>query len=740
MFRLHSSCDGQGPIPRLVGRGFCLLIGCCFFQFSLFAGSARVASAYPFSSEDIRIDGLLSESVWDEVPPIGEFVQVEPRSGAPPTQSTEVRVAYSRDALYIGVRCLDDQPRKILATNMSRDARLFSDDTIEILIDTFNDGRNAFYFQTNPLGILVDGRITENRFPDNNWDGIWYVRSQVLEEGWSAEFQIPFKTLSFQAKNDTWGFNVERRVGRTRERSRWASPSLDIRFHSVAMAGAIEGLYGFTQGVGLDIKPYGLAGYSRDLEEEDTSRPLRDGGVDIFYRVTSNLTSSTTVNTDFAETEADARQVNLTRFSLFFPEKRSFFLEDAGIFDFGIASSTVGGGGTDMLPFFSRTIGLVDNEPVPIRFGQKLTGKVGRFDVGLLDVMTGATGTVARQNLFVGRAKTNFWSQSYFGALITNGEPTGERDNSLLGLDMKLATANFLKTNKNFAVSLYGAKTWTPEVEGKDTAYGFKVEYPNDLVSASLEWLNMGQNYNPALGYVQRDGGLRKTSVKSGLNPRPEAWGIRQLGFSFAFTRYQNLTFGEDETRNIEITPLELSFDSGSRFEYQISPTFERLIEPFDIRNDISIPAGDYSFNAQQLSYLSAFNRSWRYRVDYEFGSFYTGNSKQLRTEFVWDSSKMGASFDLRQYWVRLREGNFTTRLALMRINYSFSPLITLSNFVQYDTDSRNIGLQSRLRWIVRPGNEVYLVLNHAWQEDALDRFASIRTDVRAKLSYTFRF
>ena len=711
------------------------------FAISGFGGDAREAAAHPVQSDDIRIDGILDEPVWREHPSIGEFVQVEPQEGAPPTEPTQIRLLYDEDTLYIGIFCHDSSPETILATKMSRDARLFSDDNIEILLDTFHDGRNAYFFQTNPNGAMVDGRITENSFPNIEWDGIWLVRAAVVDDGWTAEFAIPFKTLAFRPGDNSWGFNASRRLARIREESRWASASLDIRFTQVSRAGSIEGLQGLSQGAGLDIKPYGLLGYTRDAEAQDQSRILANAGVDIFYRVTNNLISSTTVNTDFAETEVDTRQVNLTRFSLFFPEKRAFFLEDAGVFEFGILDG--GGGGRrrapDLIPFFSRRIGLVEDEVIPLRFGQKLTGKVGRFDVGALYTMTGETDTLGRQNLFIARTKANFLRESYVGAIVTHGDPTGEADNSLIGVDLKLATSNLWNTGKILRMTAYGTKTQTPGLEGRDTAYGFETSYPNDFFDASYQWQTVGENYNPMLGHVRR-AGVRKNSVRTNVNPRPEIWNIRQVRIGFELTHFYNLVHQATETRALEITPFRFELNDGQRFQYEVQPSFERLFEPFEIRDDIAIPTGDYSFTMHRLSYRTASNRMWQFDADYQFGSFFGGDSKELSTEFEWGNAHISTQFELQQYWVRLQQGDFNTRLALFRFDYSFNPLMTLSNNIQYDTDSGNIGVQSRLRWIIKPGNEVFLVLNHSWQESVLNRFEPLQTDIRAKLNYTFRF
>lgn len=714
------------------------------------SGDARHTTAAR-AVEGVHIDGVLDEDVWRDSATIGEFVQSEPNSGQPPTEPTEVWVAYTEDALYIAVRCLDSSPETIFATAMSRDATLYFDDSIELLLDTFHDRRNAYFFATNPAGALVDGRITENRYPDMSWDGIWYVKTTIDDQGWTAEFQIPFKTLAFNPSVDAWGFNVSRNLSRLREESRWASPSLDIRFTNVAMAGAVDGLEDLSQGIGLDVKPYGIIGLSRDTTGTDRVKMVRDAGVDIFYRVTANLISSTTFNTDFAETEVDTRQVNLTRFPTFFPEKRAFFLEDAGVFQFGLSSSrgsgrriTGGGGGSGrgptMMPFFSRRIGLVEKQEVPILVGQKLTGKAGRFDVGLLEVMTRDSDVAPGQNFFVGRTKLNFWKQSYIGAIVTHGEPTGKTSNSVAGADIKVSTSNFLGRRKNFRVTMYGIKSNTPGVSSRDLSYGGEVSYPNDLLYTRYRWQEIGENFNPALGYVRRSG-VRTSSIMTRLGPRPDFWNIRQISIMFYYGRYYSTIHNATESSYFYITPIELEFHGGERLEYRMRPRFERLFEPFEIHDDIAIPTGDYSYFAHEFSYHNATNKPWFYNVEYQTGSFYSGNSNQLTTMLAWKkSARLNTSFELEQYWVRLKEGNFNTRLALFRFNYSFNPYVTVSNFVQYDTDSRNIGMQSRLRWIIKPGNEIYLVLNHAWQENPLDRWEALRTDVRAKVNYTFRF
>ncbi|HSW51336.1 MAG TPA: sugar-binding protein [Bryobacteraceae bacterium] len=684
----------------------------------------------------VRIDGVLDDEVWQRAQPIGEFTQADPYPGKPPTEQTEVRLAFDENALYMAIRCFDSQPEKILSTTMARDGRPYDDDNLEIVIDPYRDRRSGYYFQMNAAGSLSDGRIIENRLADVSWDGIWDARTRIYGGGWIAEIEIPFKTLSFRPGSGAWGFNIERTIARVNEESRWEGYTLDSSIHAVSRAGDIEGLEGLSQGIGLDIKPYGLLGYNRDIARRDRVQPKREAGADIFYRVTPNLLSSTTLNTDFAETEVDTRQVNLTRFPLFFPEKRAFFLEEAGVFQFGLPAS-----GNNLLPFFSRRIGLVGGETVPILFGEKLTGKVGRLEMGLLDVMTRDSDAAPGQNFVVGRAKYGFWRQSYIGGIFTNGDPSGRSGNSVGGVDVLLATNNFLGRHKNFDVAAFGLKTSAPGVRSGDFAYGGQVRYPNDRISIGYSWQEIGANFDPKLGYVRRRG-VRINSLNSRFGPRPKGNPhIRQVTFDFDFSDHYSTVHRSLESRTYSFSPFGLLLSRGQLFEYNLSHDTEQIFRPFEIHKDIRIPAGSYSFTRHSLSYQGPVNRPVSYGASYNRGGFYSGTSDEVTGRLSWrKSERITASLEVRQYWVRLKEGRFDTSLALVRLNYFFSPRLALTNFVQYDTDSRNIGLQSRLRWIIRPGQEVYLVLNHEWQENPLDRFEASRTDLRAKLNYTFRF
>ena len=426
------------------------------------------------------IDGRLDDAVWESTRPMRDFVQVDPVEGGQPSEATEFRVLYDSTTLYVGIRCFDRDPSGIIGTQMGRDAQLDSDDRVDIVVDTFLDRRNGFWFQMNPVGAKVDALIANNgQYVNEPWDGIWEGKASIDSEGWSVEMAIPFQTLSFDPSEGTWGLNVRRQIKRRLEGDRWAAPRRNIDFFQVAEAGDLTGLSDLEQGIGLDVVPFFTAGWTNDREGDSDKDLKGEPGLDAFYRITPNLTASLTINTDFAETEVDERQINLTRFPLFFPEKRDFFLENAGIFQFADL-------GQDLIPFFSRRIGLDEHgNEIPILYGGKLTGRAGDWNLGALDVVTDATGDVPKENLAVARVSRNVGEQSTVGAIVTHGDPLGQADNALFGLDANFRTSHFL-SDRNLNASVFGMKTETEGVSGRDYAFGASLAYPNDPWEARI--------------------------------------------------------------------------------------------------------------------------------------------------------------------------------------------------------------------------------------------------------------
>ena len=708
----------------------------------LFAVSAQAAPSVGVAraTAAISLDGALDEADWAQTQPIGDIMQREPKEGVAATERTEVKLLLDDDNLYVGVVCYDSAPQRIVGTQMARDANLESDDSIEILLDTFHDRRNAFYFATNPTGALVDGLIIENsRGINRDWNAIWEARVKRLPDGWSAEFALPFKSLSFNPGQDDWGFNISRNISRKQEEDRWATPRLDVRFTQVSEAGEIKGFAGAQQGRGLDLRPFVVGKVSHEADGGNTSLQGKAGG-DIFYNITAGLKLTATINTDFAETEVDNRQINLTRFPLFFPEKRSFFLENAGVFSFGRGG---GGGGPELIPFFSRRIGLAQGREIPLVAGGKLTGKLGAYDVGVLGVRTRAAGDIAAKNFFVGRVKRTLFKQSYIGAIFTDGDPASPTGSRTFGADVSLRTANFLGNRRNFSVDSFFVKTKKTGVNGDDKSYGLAVNYPNDKWEFNSDLRHVGAAFTPALGFAQRRA-VDKVFLGGTYKPRPKHFlNVRQMFNEVFFTMFRRNDLKQTESWRLFTAPLNWEFKSGDRVEANWIPQFERLFAPFEIADGVTLPAGGYRFTRYRLEFGTASKRPWEISASYSFGAFYSGRSRELSTNFTYKvAPHLRLNLSAQQTFARLPQGNFVARVFSARADYAFSPLLTLSNLVQFDNESRNLGLQTRVRWILKPGNDIFLVFNQGWLQDQRGGFSYRATNTRftGKAQYTLRF
>jgi hypothetical protein len=699
----------------------------------------------------IDLDGLLDEQVWRDSPRIGELVQRIPNSGTQASERTEVTILYDKDNLYIGVMCYDSEPDKVLAAQMTRDASMNTDDRIELLIDTFHDRTNAFYFATNPNGAFVDGLIFANGETNNDWDAIWNVRARRHDKGWSAEFAIPFKSLNFPPAGAVWGFNIARHIQRKLEEVRWTGVGFQTRFQQVSEAGEIANLQKLEQGVGLDIRPYVAQRWiHREPGGDDTV--LGKGGLDLFYNITPSLRLTTTFNTDFGETEVDDRQINLTRFSIFFPEKRTFFLQDAGVFNFATTGIAQPGGvpanGAAIFPFFSRQIGIIEGQEVPIDYGVKLTGKVGRTEVGILNVNTRDTGLADGKNLFAARVRQNFWQQSYIGAIVTGGNPDEPMESSMIGADMRLATAHFLGGNQNFLVNAWGLKSNNQGVNEKDAAYGFGAAFPNDRYQAQVEWREIQENFDPALGFVQRSN-VRMLSAGVSFNPRPkdQRFGVQQMFHDFFYRRFTRIDNGQVETWNINATIFDWHLQSGDSVHsiMDLNPTYERLFEPFEISPGVVLPAGEYRFTPMRFFFTSAQKRKLQGSFGLTVGNFWSGTAQTVTTGLRYQlPPRFAISLTTNQTFASLPQGNFVARIFSSTIDYSFSPLLTFRNLIQFDNRSGNLGLQSRVRWTIAPGNDLFFIFGQGWLQE-LDERGGLDFRVRdlrlaTKLQYTFRF
>jgi hypothetical protein len=719
--------------------------------------AAAPAPALPVAStavvtrtrDAITIDGALDEPVWRTAPKIGELTQRQPRPGLPPTERTEVTLLYDEDNLYVGVVAHDSEARRVIGTQMARDASLSADDRIEILLDTFRDQRSAFYFATNPAGALVDGLTYANGELNTDWDAIWRVRTRRTGEGWVAEFAIPFKSLSFPARGSSWGFNLSRSIYRKLEEARWSGARLELDFLQVAEAGEITGLSGLSQGIGLDLRPF-LAGNLLHLGETGESELHGEPGLDLFYSITPSLRLTGTINTDFGETEADVRQINLTRYSLLFPEKRSFFLEDAGVFSFASTGPEPPGGippaGADVFPFFSRRIGLLEGEEVPLDVGAKLTGRIGRSDVGVLAVRTGELeGVVGAQNLVVARVKQNLFQQSYAGLIFTGGDPASSLRGETYGVDLRLTTSRFLGGSRNLDVTAYAARSVNEGRTGNDWSYGFSARYPNDRIDAQVALREIQGNFDPALGFVQRHN-VRMLRVAGSYNPRPRDFlGIQQMFHDVFFTRFTRLDNGEVESWDLFVTPLDWHLNSGDNIHgpLDVNVRYERLFEPFEIAPGVVLSPGEYRFTRLGGNLIAtAAKRALSGSLSLTGGDFWSGTAEQVRAGLTFKLPPwLTVSVNLDRTNARLPEGDFTATIVTSRIDYSASPRLSVSNLIQYDDRSRNLGWQGRLRWTLEPGSDLFVAVNQGWIHDEGElRFRPADSKVSAKLQYSFRF
>ncbi len=711
-------------------------------------------------SSPIVIDGSLDEAPWRRSPKIGELVQRIPIAGARPTEKTEVTLLHDKDNLYIGVMCYDSEPDKVLASQMARDAQLNADDRLGIILDTFRDQSNAFYFSTNPNGVLVDGLVFANGETNEDWDAIWIVKTRRSDEGWSAEFAIPFKSLSFPPGQTVWGFNIMRVVQRTLEEVRWTGARFQTQFFQVSEAGEITDLEGLEQGVGLDVRPF-IA--QRWIHSGPTGNDVLRGkpGLDLFYNLTPSLRLSTTVNTDFGETEVDDRQINLTRFSIFFPEKRSFFLQDAGVFNFATTGIDQPGGipppGAEIFPFFSRRVGLLRGQEIPIDYGVKLTGRAGRSEIGVLNVRTRAVPGVADSDMIVGRFRQNFLEQSYVGAIFTGGDPARVPSNnpeadsvqvlstSTMGADMRLATSDFLGTGRNMLVNAWGLKTNRPGVTEKNASYGFGAHYNNDKFQGQLQWREIQENFDPALGFVQRSN-VRMLRLAASYNPRLKpSTGIQQMFHDVFYTRFTRLDNGLVETEKWYFVIFDWHFMSGDNIHslFDFNPTYERLFEPFEIAPGVVLPPGEYRFMPMRIFVTSAQKRKLQGSLGLTFGDFWSGTAKTIQTGLRYQlPPKFVINLQTNQTFAQLPEGNFVARIYRTQINYAVSPFLSFATLVQFDNRSGNLGLQSRVRWTLEPGNDLFFIFGQGWIQE-MDGFYDFRqqdSTLATKFQYTFRF
>jgi|WetSurMetagenome_2_1015567.scaffolds.fasta_scaffold03809_6 hypothetical protein len=688
-----------------------------------------------FTETPPAIDGSVDEEVWNKAAVIDELYQREPKTGDPVSEKTEFKFLYDHNNIYVGIRCYDD-PKGVTSKEMSRDGDLGEDDRVQIIFDTYLDGRSGYWFQIGPRGSIGDAVVNENGKDFNkSWDGLWDGKAELKENGWEGELIIPFKTLGFKKGSSTWGLKLIRYIKRKSEISTWPATSLNANRFQISDGGRITGLTDITQGIGLDMIPYLTGGFSK--KQDTDKKSVLDGGLDAFYNITPSLKAAITVNTDFAQTEVDQKQINLTRFSLFFPEKRDFFLDGANFFTFGINGDSENPQNTQMIPFFSRKIGLdASGNPVPIKYGGKFTGKIGKWNFGVLHIKD--DNEWDNPGYSVGRISRNIGKQSSIGVIGTNGNAFSGADNSLAGFDLRLASSQ-ISGNKNITYNLYGLKSFTEGLNGNDISFGSEINYPNDFLNFRLGYLQIGEDFTPGLGFIPRKN-IRDFYGGIGIGPRPKNSPVMQIKYGVKYVFISDLKNGGLQTAQIDLNLSEIIFLSGDKISFTSQYQFESLLNDFNIFDSFFIPAAEYNFWRHSLQISSAKRRKFWMATNIGFGSFYSGK----RTDWLMQAGykifvPLYAGFESDRKWVDLPDGSFVTQIYRANLNFMFSPTLTWYNFAQYENLTETIGWQSRFQWIVKPGKEVFVTFNSPLI-DPLERFKPEVYEARVKVKYTIRF
>ncbi|MGE0383910.1 MAG: DUF5916 domain-containing protein [Gammaproteobacteria bacterium] len=681
------------------------------------------------------IDGVIDPQEWAGATVIEDFKVTSPHIGMPPSQRTVAYVGRDARNFYIAVRCYDTAPDRILAHNMRRDSVVFGDDWVIVTLDTFYDHRTAYNFITNPIGLHRDSRVEEDVTVRGAWDAIWVTHATIDDSGWSTEMRIPFASISANPATDRWGINIGRMIARTQEQVRWANISHDSESFDPARLGIITGLSALDIGKGLDFIPASTVRVRR-RDPGGHQALIFKPGFEAVYKIQPALNASLIVNPDFSDTDVDDLQTNLTRFALFFPEQRDFFVRDADIFEFGGLRQVNG------IPYFSRRIGLPGNtenpDPLDLDVGVKLSGRVGRYTLGLLNTQMAGTDVFDAKNLTVARASMDIAEGSRAGVIATHGNPFANDDNSLAGADFH-HRGNRLRGGTTYTIDGFAMRSFSAGRDGDDLAFGMGLSLPNDRHNARLEFIELQSNFNPALGFVNRTG-IRQYDGSYRFRYRPRgSRSVRNLDWGVDFKFVTDI---DNELETVKVAPRVLSLDSaaGDHFEAYYNYRQERLNQPYAISDLATLPVGQYSWH-NGYGYLETSPlRPVSVRFEWVVGQFYDGTQKDFLYRLDWrPSPRVFVSLEHRMIETDLREGAFDIEINRAKLILNLTPHLSWINHLQHITESHYAILHSQLRWEYRPGAEMNVTVNQDWsREDG--RYEGRRGDFFVKLFWTQRF
>jgi hypothetical protein len=672
----------------------------------------------------IALDGRLDEPAWQTVAPAGNFIQWSPFHGEPAQEPSDVYFLYDDSNLYVGFVSFDSQIDRMVVNELREDFNFNDTDGITVLIDSLNDDRSGFIFGTNPAGAKRDMQITNGTSINNDWDGVWEVEVSVYDDRWVAEFEIPFKTLRFsQAEVQEWGLNLSRRVLRLNEESLWTPVAIRSRVTRVQLAGQLDGLEDLSQGMNLKVKPYVTAGFTQNRTLDPANGPSTfqwdddyDGGVDLKYSLTPSMTLDATVNTDFAQVEADQQQVNIGRFNQFFPEKRDFFLENAGNFAFGNAGGNSSGG--PIVPFFSRRIGLDNGAPVPILGGARVSGQAGRYDLGLLAMKTRSVEDEAGDELspandyLVARVKRNILANSWIGGLVTSRSSSTDGDtNRVYGADARF---QFYETRLNLDAFVLGSET--PGYEGGNQSRRLQGGWSDDEFGLSAGYLTIQPNFRPEVGFIRRPDMTQYTSNVS-WTPRIDSPTIRNYAVEAGLNFIEGASTGEIETREQSLN-LSIQFQNNGNTYFSMVNTMERLDRP-GVGPLRLVPIGAYHFRRYSAGASSDSSRKLSGSIELNWGGYYDGTLRSVQSSLgIKPNYRFNLNLSHSRNVADTPYGDFTTDLIGARMIYGFSPRAFFNAFIQYNSASNTVSSNLRFNWTHSPLSDLYIVYNDTRDTD----------------------
>ena len=673
-------------------------------MFIFFNGLAQQKECFAVKTDSPPIiDGDLSDTVWDKANLISDFTQQEPAAGNLPRFKTEVKILYDNSNIYFSIMCYDDEPAKIVAREMKWDGYLSKDDYFRIIFDTFNDNRNAYWFAINPLSAQNDALVCGIDYSGFNedWDGIWDVKSKITDKGWQAEVVYPFSTFKFfNQEEQTWGVNFERGIKRFDEVDLWTSVGADKGLIKIAEAGDLKGIQGIRRGDPIYIVPY-ITGGAEIKANGNTY--VHEPGVDIKYGITETLSLDLTVNTDFAQVESDRAQINLTRFPLFFQEKRDFFLEGVNTFRFNM-------GGSNTL-FYSRRIGIGQGEEIPLIGGAKLVGRVGDYELGVLDVQTAAKGNELTTNYTVTRLKYDLFNQSYAGVIFTNKQ-TKDGFNRGVGADCEFTFNNFLG-DKNLIITSRVAKTFENNNPQNTWAGYFAVDFPNDVIDQFVSYSFFQDHFNPKLGFIKR-GAIQQYTYYLSIVPWINKYNIRKLNISPTQSSFYLDANNELQQASMYFQPIGFTTASGNRFYIGIERNFDYIKEDFEIFDTTKIRPGKYWFTTYSTGFATSSSDAVYGEANFEIGDFYNGYKKTFSATVTSVFSKhfiFEGDFEYNK--ISISSSNFSTYEFGGRIKYNISTQMLSSVFCQWNNDNKELNFNYRFNWKPKTGSDFYLVVNH---------------------------